>query len=183
MGAIDRAAPVVLNKTEPLIEAELCDRKANEVAYASSHNSMSIAEYGWIWPMHDGTITDQLNAGIRARLIDTHYLDTAQLQSDFLASLPPAMQDVGRKAIAAFKPEAREGYFLCHQICGFGWRPLEDSLTEVRTFLDENPREVLFLIIQDEISNVDTEKAFADAGRYPTSIHTRSARNGRPCTR
>ena len=96
--------------------AELCDRKANEIAYATSHNSMSIAEYGWIWPMHDGTITDQLNSGVRALLIDTHYLDTAQQQADMLASLPPELRAVGQQAIDVFKPEAREGYFLCHQI-------------------------------------------------------------------
>jgi hypothetical protein len=146
---------------------ELCDRPANEVAYATSHNSMSIAEYGWIWPMHDGTITDQLNAGVRSLLIDTHYLDTKEKQDGILAALPPEVQEVAKQAIAAFKAPALAGNFLCHQLCGFGYTPLNDTLNEIRTFLDENPREVLFVVIQDEISPVDTEKTVSETGLLP----------------
>ena len=57
---------------------ELCDRPANEVAYATTHNAMSISQYGWLWPSHDGSIKDQLDAGVRALLIDTHYPDTIE---------------------------------------------------------------------------------------------------------
>ena len=37
----------------------------------------------------------------------------------------------------------------------------------MRTFLDENPREVLFIVIQDEITNMDTQQAFDDVGLVP----------------
>jgi len=146
---------------------ELCDRPLNEVAYASSHNAMSIAEYGWIWPMHDGTITDQLNDGVRALLIDTHYLDTAKRRSEVLASLPPEMRAVAQKAIARFRPPSLEGEFLCHQLCGLGYSSALDALEEVRVFLETNPREILFIIIQDEITASDTDSVVARAGLLP----------------
>ncbi len=76
-------------------DAELCDRPLDDVAFASSHNAMSIADYGWVWPMHDGTITDQLNGGIRALLIDTHYVDEpADGDPGYLASFPAGCPSV-----------------------------------------------------------------------------------------
>jgi hypothetical protein len=128
---------------------------------------MSIAEYRWIWPMHDGTITEQLNAGVRALLIDTHYLDTEERKSEVLAALPPELREVAQKAIAAIKAPELEGEFLCHQLCGFGYTALRNSLDEVRAFLDDNLREVLFITIQDEITQEDTLKAFEEAGLTP----------------
>lgn len=146
---------------------ELCDRPLNEVAYASSHNAMSIAEYGWIWPMHDGTLTDQLNDGVRALLIDTHYLDTEGRKADFLAQLPPEMAAVARKAIAHFEPPALEGEFFCHQLCALGFSSALEGLNEVRAFLEQNPREVLFIVIQDEITASDTDLVINQAGLSP----------------
>ena len=146
---------------------ELCDRPANQVAYATSHNSMSISEYGWIWPMHDGTVTEQLEAGVRALLIDTHYLDSAEKQAETLAQLPPETQGIAQKAIDIFTAPDQPGTFLCHQLCGFGYTPLNDTLVEIRTWLEDNPREVLFIVIQDDISPADTEKAMAETGLLP----------------
>jgi hypothetical protein len=143
---------------------ELCDRPINEVAYAASHNSMSIAEYGWVWPMHDGTLTEQLDAGVRALLIDTHYIEGPEEREAFINSLPPKGQEIVRKAQQTIAEPAQEGEFMCHQFCGLGWTPLEDSLQEVRIWLEENPREVLFVIIQDEITPEDTWAAGTETG-------------------
>jgi hypothetical protein len=168
---------------------ELCDRPINEVAYASSHNSMSIAEYGWVWPMHDGTLTEQLDAGVRALLIDTHYMDDPTVREEFLnavseesedfetqdiyeltdreafvMSLSDRSVDVVSKAFSTVAEPAQVDEFLCHQFCGLGWTPLADSLEEIRVWLEENPREVLFLIIQDEITPEDTDKDIIAAG-------------------
>lgn len=143
---------------------ELCDRPVNEVAYAASHNSMSIAEYGWVWPMHDGTLTEQLDAGVRALLIDTHYIEGPEEREAFINSLPPKSQDIVRKAQETITEPQQEGEFMCHQFCGLGWTTLEDSLEEVRVWLEENPRELLFVIIQDEITPDDTARAGDTAG-------------------
>jgi hypothetical protein len=146
---------------------ELCDRPANEVAYATSHNSMSIAEYGWIWPMHDGTVTDQLNAGVRSLLIDTHYRDNEEQVQEYLATLTPEERAVAEQKIAQMQAANLIGTYLCHQFCGFGYTPLSDTLTEIRTWLDDNPREVLFIVIQDEITPADTEKLVTETGLLP----------------
>lgn len=143
---------------------ELCDRPANEVAYATTHNSMSISDYGWLWPSHDGTISDQLNAGIRALLIDTHYADTLEQIDTALGELSPAAQEVAREVIAAGDFRTNEGSFLCHMACGLGARVFIDTLAEIRTFLEENPRDVLFIVIQDAITPEDTVREFEEAG-------------------
>ncbi len=147
--------------------AELCDRPINEIAYAASHNSMSIAEYGWIWPMHDGTLTDQLDAGVRALLIDTHYIDGPQEREELLEALPEKSQRVAQEAFQTITEPGRDGEYMCHQLCGLGWSDLESGLEEIRLFLEENPRELLFLIIQDEISAEDTLQVGAASGLEP----------------
>jgi hypothetical protein len=143
---------------------ELCDRPLNEVVFATTHNSMSISQYGWLWPSHDGTIADQLAAGVRALLVDTHYWDTKAKVENTLAELSPELRPVAEKAFASLGIQDRDGAFFCHMACGLGSTAIEQTLADIRTFLEENPREVLIVVIQDAISPVDTEQAFAEAG-------------------
>ncbi|MFN2136852.1 MAG: hypothetical protein ACK2UK_12910, partial [Candidatus Promineifilaceae bacterium] len=143
---------------------ELCDRPINEVAYAASHNSMSIAEYGWIWPMHDGTMIDQLDAGVRALLFDTHYIDGPEQVEEFASTLNPEAQDIVLRAGEVIVEPAQEGDFLCHQLCRLGWSELPDTLVSIREWLEAHPREVVFFIIQDEISAEDTGREIEESG-------------------
>ncbi len=144
---------------------ELCDRPANEIAYAATHNAMSISDYGWLWPSHDGTITDQLNAGVRALLIDTHYADTVEKVESALETMPPPAQVVAEEVIEAGEFEGKgDDSFLCHMVCGLGARILADTLNEIAAFMEANPREVLFLIIQDDITPEDTALALESVG-------------------
>lgn len=146
---------------------ELCDRPVNEVAFAASHNAMSITQYGWLWPMHDGTLTDQMNYGVRALLIDTHYMETVEDQMDGLTRLPARLQPVAQKAIEAFRAPGQEGVWLCHEFCALGVSPFPGAMEEVRAFLEENPREVLFIVIQDEVAPQDIERVVSEAGLLP----------------
>ena len=70
VGAVDTgtAAPRACNG-----HVELCDRPYDEVVYAATHNSMSSPDVVPVWPEHDGDLEAQLDAGVRALLIDTHY--------------------------------------------------------------------------------------------------------------
>jgi hypothetical protein len=52
---------------------ELCGRRYDEVVYAATHNSMSSPDVVRVWPEQDGDIRAQLDAGVRALLIDTHH--------------------------------------------------------------------------------------------------------------
>ncbi|HSD91181.1 MAG TPA: hypothetical protein VLB44_26845 [Kofleriaceae bacterium] len=72
---------------------ELCDRRYNEVAYATTHNAMSNAQDGWQNPNQDFNIKHQLDDGVRALMLDAHeYGDGVLLCHVFcqLGSLPLA---------------------------------------------------------------------------------------------
>ncbi len=154
--------------------AELCDRAYDDVTYAATHNSMSAPDIVPVWPEHDAGLTEQLDAGIRALLIDTLYWaplagagNLAALTQDAEPTLPPALADALYRQLAGLR-DGRPGAFLCHIHCGFGAQPLVEGLTEITTFLDANPDEVVTLIIQDGITPEDTAAAFdrADLTRY-----------------
>lgn len=52
--------------------AELCDRTVRTVTFAGTHNSMSNADAGWLGPNQQHGLTQQLNDGIRAMMLDTY---------------------------------------------------------------------------------------------------------------
>src|SRR5688500_11523688 len=54
-------------------QAIICDQPFNEVVLAGSHNAMSSASLDWTFPNQSITIPEQLEFGVRALLIDTHY--------------------------------------------------------------------------------------------------------------
>jgi hypothetical protein len=46
---------------------------------------------------------------------------------------------------------------LCHAICEAGTKPLADALGELREFLNQHPREVVSLLVEDHLSATDFE--------------------------
>jgi hypothetical protein len=159
--------------------AALCGRPLNQVAFASTHNSMaSVTIPSWLFGQQDGTIEDQLEYGIRGLLIDTYYGNTVRggVRTD-LASLPKrelAVQEIGAPAVeAAERIRSRLGdqnlgprqIFLCHGFCELGAVSLSSALTDLRTFLVSNPGAVVIVINQDEgVTPEDIERAFDQAG-------------------
>jgi hypothetical protein len=144
--------------------ADLCDRPVNEIAYASTHNAMSIADYGWIWPSHDGSVTDQLQAGMRGFLIDTHYWDDQAWIETHLDYLPPDMQGAVQDILNSIELGQEDGNYLCHMMCGLGATELEETLAEMKRFLDSHPNEVIIIVFEDLISPADTALAFQESG-------------------
>ena len=59
--------------------ALLCKRHFDRVVLPGAHNAMSAASLGWRIPNQSVAIPDQLETGVRALLIDTHY---GRLQPD-----------------------------------------------------------------------------------------------------
>jgi hypothetical protein len=54
--------------------AELCDKPLNEVAFLGAHNAMSTAaDPGWLFYEQTKSIPAQLDFGVRALLVKTHY--------------------------------------------------------------------------------------------------------------
>jgi hypothetical protein len=146
--------------------AALCDRPYDQVVQAATHNSMSSSDAVLVWPEHDGDIRAQLEAGIRALLIDTKYwerVDDPRELSTFEQVLPADVADL-LFATLGQRLEAHDGTYLCHSRCAYGAIPLRQALGTVRDFLAANPDEVVTLIIQNGITAADTEAAFVDAG-------------------
>ena len=161
----------------------LCDRPLNDVALAATHNSMaSVTIPSWLFGQQDGTISDQLDAGIRGLLIDTYngVASPAGVRTD-LERLPKrevAVRELGAPAVDAAlrirsrlgsaakgKSKGKPGIFLCHGFCELGAVPLASALADLRSFLVANPGEVVVVINQDEgVAPSDIERAFADAG-------------------
>jgi hypothetical protein len=143
---------------------DLCRKRVNEVTFAATHNSMSSANAGWLFPDQDAGIRQQLESGIRGLLIDTHYWDT---RDDVVALTRDRVPDNLSVALSSFVTsigEPQPGALLCHSLCTLGNEPLTDGLTEVKRFLDRNRNEVIVVVIEDYVSVADTEAAFKQTG-------------------
>jgi hypothetical protein len=165
--------------------SSLCDLPLDNVMFPGTHNSMSSALYpGWLFAEQVSTIKDQLDAGVRALLVDTYYgvpsasrlpgSETPIILTDRAAglsqppgeTLDPAV--VARASqLAASSPKAANGkraIYLCHNYCELGAYPFASALADVKNFLDANPNEVVILDIQDATSPADTSAAIVAAG-------------------
>ncbi len=157
---------------------ELCDAPLDRVALASTHNSMSGANYrGWLFAEHVGTIEEQLEGGIRGLLVDTWYgapTDRGIVATDFDGgkSREELVELYGEATVeAAERVSGNLGadletseIHLCHNLCELGAVPFVDTLTDVRSFLDENPGEVVVIFIQDQTEADDVALAFEQSG-------------------
>jgi hypothetical protein len=171
---------------------ELCARPLNQVVFPGTHNSMSAAdERGWFFAGHRGGIDAQLEFGIRALLIDTHYGirdDRGRVRTDLEregTNRAKIVEAIGEEGLAAAERlvgrvgfgelEGEPGIYMCHTLCELGATPLEDGLTAIREFLDANPDELVILFIQDAVPPADTVPVFDRAGltRYAYS-HART---------
>jgi hypothetical protein len=167
--------------------AELCDRPIDQVAFPASHNSMSASrDPGWLFAENTYGIPAQLEYGIRALLVKSHYgiaagvgvggtqvvvtdraAEIAVNAKVAEAQLPPGS---GERAAEMAKglnidPDRRDLY-LCHVYCEYGATRMVTALGYIKQFLDRNPDEVIIFFVGDYISIADTEKAFKDAGLY-----------------
>lgn len=56
---------------------------------------------------------------------------------------------------------------LCHSLCQLGTKPLVETLADLRTFLEANPREIASIIFESYVSEDATAAAFDQAGLLP----------------
>ncbi|MBN8866005.1 MAG: hypothetical protein J0H98_00475 [Solirubrobacterales bacterium] len=131
---------------------ELCGRTLDQVVLPGAHNAMSNEEYDWNIPNQHYSIPTQLDMGVRAFLIDTHY---------------GKVSDDGKTVVKV--PEA-EGHstgatmYLCHEYCQLGASELIPELAKIKDFLAANPREVLVFVNEDYIDPQDFASAVTQSG-------------------
>ncbi len=146
---------------------ELCDRKITDVVFPMTHNSMSIEDYDWFGPSHENSIRTQLDSGIRGLMIDTHYYDATESIGSYFLDAGPLEVLAIQAIVDKVDLEVRVGVYVCHLICQLGSTPLVSTLSEIRSFLEDNPREVVVIIFEDRISKEDTIQAFSESGLLP----------------
>jgi len=112
----------------------LCQRRYDQVAYATTHNAMSSADEGWWLANQRRSIARQLVDGVRGLMLDTHY------DSD------------------------DHTVWLCHGPCWLGRTRLDKELAVIARFLDDHPHEIITLILEAKVSAADTGVAFAASG-------------------
>lgn len=165
--------------------ADLCDRRLDQVVFAGSHNSMSSAtEPGWFFPENLTGVPAQLESGVRALLVKTHYgiptgvevggheLVVTDTASEVRAGQAEEAAELSAEAVAkAQELEATVhpgdqpvGVYLCHVYCSLGAVKFEETLGQIRRFLDRNPHEVVMLFIGDFVTPQDTQKVLEQAG-------------------
>lgn len=115
---------------------ELCARRVDEVAFATSHNAMSNAEDGWLHPNQELTIAHQLERGVRGLMLDVHPFEDGGVVENY----------------------------LCHAICQLGKTPLVDGLRTIRSFLDHHRGEVVVIIFESYVDAPAMADAFAASG-------------------
>ncbi len=75
--------------------------------------------------------------------------------------------------------EENDEILLCHAACQIGSRPLIDAMEEFRSFLEENPDEVITIIFEDHISGEKTVEVLQDSG-IDDFVYTHDADEGWP---
>jgi hypothetical protein len=117
--------------------AELCDRPYDQIAFAATHNAQAAAEYGY------SAINRNQTSGIETQLAD-----------GIRCLLLDVYEDAGE-------------HVLCHGRCELAKTSHLDALVILRSFLEQNPHEVLTIIYEDHLSARGIADDFATAGLEP----------------
>jgi len=164
--------------------ANLCDKPLNEVAFLGSHNSMSTAsDPGWLFYEQNKSIPAQLDYGVRALMVKTHYgipttvnvtganlvitdslaeLTVNPIEKDDQYSNEEQKRAKQLQATVKVDPSLRDVY-LCHVYCEYGATKFSTALGYTRQFLVNNPNNVIMWFIGDYVSKSDTEKILGEA--------------------
>lgn len=119
----------------------------HEVTFLTSHNSFSNEEDGYVQPQQKWSLENQLKNGIRGFMLDTHY------SSNLFG---------GKKKVR-----------LCHNNCTltqmvlrpFKGRPMsfKKSLKLFKKFLEENPKEIITLFLENYVESKDLDDSIESA--------------------
>lgn len=156
--------------------AVLCDRSVGEVAFPTTHNSMSSPADHFRGPNQGKPMSWQLDHGIRGFQIDAYVgvPTSSRVWTSFGGPLTETQQDMSPELLAAGKalhrklgtpdPGAPTDVYLCHTFCELGYVKMADELAVVRQFLDTHPNEVLQFVIQDYVAPDRLRAQFDAAG-------------------
>jgi hypothetical protein len=163
--------------------AQLCSRRIDQVVFAGTHNSMSAADSpGWLIANQARTIARQLDDGIRAFKISTHYAvgnAPGRIRTDIAAEgqrVNRVSEKLSHEARAALQrlsgsvgfgpPKGKPSVWLCHTLCELGATSMASFLATISRFLKDNPGQVLILFDEDYVSERSLEQEFKRSGLF-----------------
>ncbi len=163
--------------------AQLCDRRIDQVAFAGVHNAMSAADSpGWLIANQAHGIARQLDDGIRAFKISTHYgigSKPGHVRTDITAEgaranrVSEKLSNEARTALQRFSgslgfgsAKGKPAVWLCHTLCELGATSMASFLGTVAKFLKENPDQVLIFFDEDYVSERSLQDEFKRAGLF-----------------
>ena len=158
--------------------AELCDRPVTAVTFAATHNAMASSAAGYRVPEQGPTMLGQLDAGVRALLIDAWFAAPAgPVTLTDLSASKTSERDLARLlgtraaaiAIAIRKATPRllvgkRDVYLCHGFCEIGSTRLSRFARDLKRWLDTHPSEVVALVIEDHTTPKDIAGVFTATG-------------------
>ena len=165
----------------------LCDRRLDQVVLAGTHNSMNAAADGFVYPDQEQGIAAQLEAGVRLFLVDAWLGSVRTAGDDEIVYTDVRTGRVGTVANAVSSPAARRAtrlrreagapaadapreVYLCHGWCELGAVRFDDTVAVWRSFLEENPDQVLVVVIQDELPAESLRAALEPLDPYLATI-------------
>ena len=163
--------------------AQLCSRRVDEVAFAGTHNAMSAADSpGWLIPNQAHGIARQLDDGLRAFKISTHYAlgsKPGHIRTDVTAEgaranrVSEKLTQQARDALQRFSASVGFGpktgkpsVWLCHTLCELGATSMSSFLGTVAKFLQLNPGQVIVFFDEDYVSEASLQAEFKRAGLF-----------------
>lgn len=203
MGAIALALRIrptaALAATGPLLEcngaAALCDRRLDEIVFPGAHNAMgSATNPSWLFPNQDQSLDGLLRRGVRAFMLDVW---VGEPVGDRIKTIFSNEQDrfkfekaIGPEAFAAAMrirdrlvgTGAATGLYMCHGFCELGAQPFDTALAQIKTFLVENPGDVVLVIIEDYVPPANIVAAFQRQGLIEY-LYTGPSRGTQPTLR
>ncbi len=144
--------------------ARLCAMPLGEVAFATTHNSMASTDDGFIPPNQDTAVDEQLEDGIRGFQIDVYagyprkgsvYTELEGRFGEQATDLPKTfVRQATRihRALGAPPAGTPTRVYLCHTFCELGAVRMSTVMRQMREFLDEHPRVVLVMVMEDYVA-------------------------------
>ena len=164
--------------------AALCDLRLDQVALATTHNSMNAAADGFEEPSQQSGIQQQLADGVRGFLIDAFlgsvqhsrdgdvvYTDLTRRRLAHALSLvgPAAAEHAAllRQKVGPPDATAPRDVYLCHKLCELGAVRFSDVVDVLRRFLEDHESDVLVIVVQDELPAEELVPVLTDEGLDP----------------
>jgi hypothetical protein len=162
--------------------AQLCGRRLDEVVLAGTHNAMSAADSpGWFIANQRHAIARQLEDGLRAFKISTHYGEgkPGNVRTDVAAEgaranrVSEKLSLQARSALQRFSGsvgfgprKGRREVWLCHTLCELGATNAVGFFSTIRRFLQLNPGNVIVMFDEDYVSEKSLEGVLRKSGLF-----------------